>query len=240
MVGRLAERTPGLEKPVYVGLLHEGTQNGVLILNARVAGEYDTTTSAVLNCLSGRMYGGYGPHGLHMKTLAAGLAYSNGFSVGQQSGRARYSAERCPDISETMKFVVNELKTAQPTPDLVDYSVAQIFGDSRSPDRYEARGEMMAADLADGYTPEVVRSYSEKVLQLRKRPDVFDEMRNRMQSVYGAVLIGYGRPLSESTDGYFFIIGPEKQFQSLEQYIASTETPQTVYRLYPRDFWLTL
>jgi Zn-dependent M16 (insulinase) family peptidase len=220
--------------------MHESTQNGVLIMNARVAGEYDTTTGAVLNCLSGRMYGGYGPHGLFMKTWAAGLAYSNGYGIGQQSGRASYYAERCPDISETMKFVVNELKTAQPTPDLVDYAVAQIFGDSRSPNRYEARGEAMAADLADGYTPEVVRRYSEKVLQLRQRPDLFDELRNRMESVYGVVLVGYGRPLSESTDGYFFIIGPEKQFQSLEQYLASTESPQTVYRLYPRDFWLTL
>ena len=240
VISRLAQRIPGLEEPVYVGLLHEGTQNGVLMLNARVAGKYDTTTSAVLNCLSGKMYGGGGPHGLFMKTWAAGLAYSNGYAIGQQSGRANYYAERCPDVSETMKFVVNELKTAQPTPDLVDYSIAQVFNVSRSPNRYETRGEAMAADLADGYTPEVVRRYSEKVLQLRQRPDLFDELKNRMQDTYGTVLIGYGPPLSESTDGRFFIIGPEKQFQSLEQYIASTESPQTVYRLYPRDFWLTL
>jgi Zn-dependent M16 (insulinase) family peptidase len=240
VVNRLARRMPGLGKPIYVGLLYEGTQNGVLIMNALVAGEWDTTTNAVLDCLSGKMYGGGGPHGLFMKTWAAGLAYSNGYGIGQQTGRASYYAERCPDISETMKFVVNELKTAQPTPDLTDYAIAQVFGSSRSPDRYESRGEAMAADLADGYTPEVVRRYSEKVLQLRKQPNLLDELKNRMENVYGTVLIGYGRPLSESTDGQFFIIGPEKQFQSLEQYIASTESPQTVYRLYPRDFWLTL
>jgi len=240
VVNRLAGRMPGLGKSLYVGLLFEGTQNGVLIMNARVAGEWDTTTSAVLNCLAGKMYGGGGPHGLFMKTWAAGLAYSNGYGNSQQSGRASYYAERCPDISETMKFVVNELKTAQPTPDLTDYAIAQVFGSSRSPDRYEARGEAMAADLADGYTPEVVRRYSEKVLQLRQRPNLLDELKTRMENVYGTALIGYGRPLSESTDGHFFIIGPEKQFQSFEQYIASTEGPQTVYRLYPRDFWLTL
>jgi len=115
-----------------------------------------------------------------------------------------------------------------------------MFGTSRSADRYEARGEAMAADLADGYTPEIVRRYNEKVLQLRKLPNLFDELKQRMENIYGTVLIGYGHPLSESTDGYFFIIGPEKQFQSLEQYIASAESPQTVYRLYPRDFWLTM
>jgi hypothetical protein len=71
-------------------------------------------------------------------------------------------------------------------------------------------------------------------------PNLFEEMKSRMQNVYGTVLIGYGPPLAQSTDGYFFIIGPEKQFQSLEQYIATTESPETVYRLYPRDFWLTL
>jgi len=37
VVGRLAERVPGLDKPLYVGLMHEGTQNGVLLLNARFA-----------------------------------------------------------------------------------------------------------------------------------------------------------------------------------------------------------
>jgi hypothetical protein len=53
------------------------------------------------------------------------------------------------------------------------------------------------------------------------------------------VLIGYGAPLAQSDDGVFFLIGPESQFRSLEQLIASAEGPQPVYRLYPRDFWLT-
>jgi len=68
--------------------------------------------------------------------------------IGQQSGRANYYAERCPDISETMKFVVNELKIAQPTPDLVDYSIAQMFS-IHAHLIATIRGEAMAADLAD-------------------------------------------------------------------------------------------
>ena len=240
VVARLASREPGMTRPVYAGLVHEATQNGVLIFTSRLAGIYDTTTNAILNCLSGKMYGGSGPHGLFMKTWGAGLAYSNGFGIGQLSGWVRYYAERCPDAAETMRFVVNELKKAHPTPELVDYAIALAFADSRAPNRYEDRGQAMAADLTDGFTPEITRKYNEKLLALRKQPNLLQQLTEHMKSAYGPVLIGYDRPLAESNEGYFFLIGPETQFQSLEKYIASVESPQTVYRLYPRDFWLTM
>jgi Zn-dependent M16 (insulinase) family peptidase len=240
VVERLASREPGMTKPVFVGLIHEATQNGVLLFNARIADKYDTTTNAVLECLAGKLYGGGGPHGLFMKTWAAGLAYSNGYGFSQQNGRVNYYAERCPDVSQTMRFVVNELKNAKPTPDLLDYAVAQVFGASRAAGQYEDRGESIASDLADGFTPDVVRAYNNKVLEVRKQPNLLNELVNRMPSTYGPVMIGYGQPLAESEDGSFFMIGPEPQFNALEQYIATTESPQKVYRLYPRDFWLTM
>lgn len=236
---RLASREPGAEKPLYVGLVHEGTQNGVLMFSAKVAGEYDTTTDKVLDCLAGKLYGGGGPHGIFMNTWAAGLAYSNGYGFGQSSGRVSYYAERCPDVAETMRFVVNLLKDAQDDPGLVDYAVAQVFGSSRAPSRYEQRGQAMAADLTDGFTPDKVRAYRERVLELRNDPKLYSELKDRMEQAYGPVLIGYGAPLSQSQDGNFFLIGPEKQFKSLENYIAQVESPEPVHRLYPRDFWLT-
>ncbi|UCC44631.1 MAG: hypothetical protein JSU65_01500, partial [Candidatus Zixiibacteriota bacterium] len=190
VVARLADRHPGLESPVYVGLVHAGTQNGVMIYNARIADQYDTTANSVLNCLSGKLYGGNGPHGLFMKTLAAGLAYSNGYAYGQGAGRVQYYAERCPDIAETMRFVVGELQSAEPNPNLVDYAVAQVFGFSRAPSRYEQRGEAMAANLTDGTTPDVVRRFREKVLEARDQDNLFDDIVSRMETAYGPVLIG--------------------------------------------------
>jgi hypothetical protein len=239
---RLASRHPGLGAPLYAGLVHSGTQNGVLIFNASVADAYDTSSASILNCLSGKLYGGGGPHGLFMKTWAAGLAYSNGYGYRENSGRVSYYAERCPDVAETMRFVAHELTTAEPDSQYVNYAIAQVFGVSRAPSRYEQRGEAIAADLADGITPERVRAYREKVLAMRERKDLFADLTSRMEAAYGPVIIGYGRPLAESKDGKFFLIGPESQFQSLEEYIASTENEgdHTVYRLYPRDFWLTL
>ena len=238
IVERLKSRHPDIKKPLYVGLVHEGTRNGVLIFSARHAAIYDTNTSKVLDCLSGKLYGGYGPHGLFNKTIAAGLAYSNGYSYNQSNGRVGYYAERCPDVSETMRFVVGQLKDARPTPDLTDYAIAQVFGDSRAPSPYEERGEAMAANLADGITSGVVKTFKQKVLAQRYRKDLLEELKSRMESVYGPVLVGYGPPLAQTQDGVFFLIGPELQFKSLEKHIAVNEGKQTVYRLYPRDFWL--
>ena len=235
---RMMSRNPEASDPTYVGLVHEGTRNGVLLYSAQVADSYDTTTNAVLNCLSGKLYGGGGPHGLFMQTWGAGLAYSNGYGYSQSTGRVSYYAERCPDVSETMRFVVNTLKNAEPDPALENYAIAQVFGASRAPDRYETRGEAMANNLADGYTPDKVRTFRQKVLDMRQEPDLFDRIWERMEQAYGPVLIGYGEPLSGSRDGNFFLIGPPQQFESLQQLIETAEEEKPVYRLYPRDFWI--
>ncbi len=240
ILDRLRQREPEAKNPVYVGLVYEGTRNGVLVFTAKKAESYDTTTGAVLDYLAGNLYGGGGPHGLFMKTWAAGLAYSNGYSASASSGIVRYYAERCPDIAETMGFVVGQLEQATDDPTLTDYAVAQTFGYSRAPSRYESRGISMARDLADGLTPEHVSRFRQKALELRNRPGLYEELKSRMPQAYGPVLIGYGQPLAESRDGSFFIIGPETQFETLENYIAREETPQKVHRLYPRDWWLAL
>jgi hypothetical protein len=240
IIQRLKDRHPDIDDPVYVGLVHDGTRNGVLIFEADNAGIYDTSTTAILDCLAGKLYTGYGPHGLFMKTWAAGLAYSNGYRYSQATGRVRYYAERCPDVSETMRFVVDQLENAKDDPALTDYAIAQVFGYSRAPSRYEQRGRAMAAELADGITPDIVRAFNGKVLAQRNRDDLYDELKSRMRKVYGPVMVGYGSKLAESENGKFFIIGPESQFESLEEQIEMAEGKQTIYRLYPRDFWLIM
>jgi len=240
VVNRLKSRVGDIDKPVYVGMVNPNTRNGVMVFTARNSEVMDMSDDAILNCLASKLYGGGGGHGLFMRTWGAGLAYSNGYGFGSRSGNASYYAERCPDIAETMRFVVSVLEDANEDPRLAEYSIAQIFGISRAPSRYETRGESMAADLADGFGPEREKEYRLKILQQMKRQDLYKDLFKRMDTVYGPVLIGYGNPLSESREGNFFIIGPDEQFESLENYIKSVEEPQTVYKLYPRDFWLTI
>ena len=50
----------------------------------------------------------------------------------------------------------------------------------------------MAANLADGLTPEIVKTFRQHVLDAAKTPDLAAALFGRMESVYGKVLPGYG------------------------------------------------
>ncbi len=239
IIDRLRGRTGITERPVYAGLVHEGTRNGVLIFSASLAGNFDTSETAIIDALTGKMYSGGGPHSVFMHTWAAGLAYSNGIHYNQTNGRVDYYAERCPDVAETMRFVVNLIENAEDDPGLVDYCVAQVFLRSRAPGQYDSRGLSMASSLADGVGPEVQRAYRTKLLQVAKEENIYAKLKEHMADVYGQVLIGYGPKAAQCNDGVYFLIGPETQFESLEELIDNSEGDQKVYRLYPRDYWIT-
>lgn len=234
---RMRNRYHDMTKPVYVGLIIKDTRNGVFIYRAEGAG-YDTEDEEkLLDFLSVNLYGGGGSHSLFMKTWSAGLAYSNGISGSISAQQFNYYAERCPDLATTMKFVVNELKIAGHDPQLSEYAIAQPFRANRGANSYQSRGAAMASNLADGITPDVVKTFRQRILELRNKENLYDNLHSRMLQVCGSVLIGCGSPLSE-TNGWFFAIGPDAQFENLEKYIAETEGEQQIYKIYPRDFWL--
>jgi len=236
---RLRERFPEASHPVYVGLVNPNTRNGVFINTVPCAGFYDSDPDKITDFLAARLYGGGGAHSMFMKTWAAGLAYSNGLRSNQFSGRLMYYAERCPSLVQTMQFVINELKAADPDPGLADYAVAQAFEAQRAGATYEGRAAGMAADLVDGLTPDVIARFRKTILELRKQPDFFDKLKSRMMPVYGQVLPGLEPKSADIAGGNFFMIGPDKQFETFEEYLKTVEDPDaTLYRIYPRDFWV--
>jgi hypothetical protein len=238
---RLRARDASAANPVYVGLLNPNSQGGVFLHSAPQTSYRDTDREKLLNLLASNLYGGAGAHGIFMKTWGAGLAYSNGIRVRPTSGRINYYAERTPELPQTLKFVIGELSRApKPTEALIEYAVAGSFSDVRSASPYETRGESMAEDLADGLTPDVVRRFRQSLLDLRKTPNLAEVLHERMNKVYGSVLPGLNGKTSEVKGGVFLVIGPEKQFAAWEEYLKSVEGPSTkLYRLYPRDFWIT-
>ncbi len=239
VVQRLHDRTGSNDRPVYVGLVNENTRSGVHINTAPCASYTDHDNNSLLDFLAARLYGGGGAHSMFMKTWGAGLAYSNGLRSNESTGRILYYAERCPDLAQTMEFVVNELKNAPYDTSLAEYAIAQAFGSYRSGSRYEVRGEAIADDLADGVTPDAVRSFRQGILGLRDSRDLYGELHERMPFVYGGVLPGYGPSENEVAGAIPFVIGPEKQFESYENYLKSVEGANAkLYRLYPRDFWI--
>lgn len=242
VIRRMQERLGTTVTPLFVGLVNENTRSGVHINTANCASFEDADRDHLLKFLSARLYGGGGAHSMFMKTWGAGLAYSNGLRSNESTGRLIYYAERCPDLSQTMQFVVDQLNNAPFDPSLADYAVSQGFAVSRAGATYETRGEEMAADLADGLTPEVVHAFRSGLLALRNtEPDLYKILHELMPETYGMVLPGYGIRAEQSagdSDARYFVIGPEKQLQSYQEYLNEVEAGAHLYRLYPRDFWL--
>lgn len=237
---RLKGRDATVGDPVYVGLLAPNMTGGVILTSAPGAGYADANDRGKqLDYLTSRLYAGYGAHGIFLKTIGAGLAYSNGLRASVSSGRIGYYAERTPELPQTVKFVIDILKNGKRDPKLGGYAVAQVFGEFRSAASYETRAEGMAADLADGQPPDQVRRFRESILKLSKEPGLTDSLFDRKDQVLGRVLPGYNVKGADVPGAVYFVIGPDKQLDAWETYLKGAEGAQTkLYRLYPRDFWL--
>jgi hypothetical protein len=235
---RARSRYPGTEKPSYVGLINPNTRNGVFVNSTPCADYTETDPELLLDFLAAKLYGGGGAHSMFMKTWSAGLAYSNGLRSSETIGRLNYYAERCPDLATTMRFVVDQLRQAPYSPPLAEYAVAQAFDICRGSNAYVSRAMAMASNLTDGIAPDKVAQFRQRILELRRTPDLYDRLSKRMENVYARVLIGYGPKTVDRSQSSYFIIGPEAQFVTLEEYLGSLGSLQPVCRLYPRDYWL--
>ncbi|HKR64992.1 MAG TPA: hypothetical protein VJZ00_14765, partial [Thermoanaerobaculia bacterium] len=237
---RLLARDPSATHPVYVGLLAPNMKGGVIITSVPGVHFSDADNrEKQLDYLAGRLHSGYGAHGIFLKTLAAGLAYSNGLRANVQSGRTGYYAERTPEIPQTVRFVIDTLKNAERDPRLADYSIAQVFGESRASGTYESRAEGIANDLADNQPPEQVKQFRASILELRKDPELGNKLFDRKDAVYARVLPGYGVKGKDVADAIYFTIGPDKQLDAWEGYLKNAEGAETkLFRLYPRDYWM--
>lgn len=237
---RLRARDASATGPVYVGLLAPNMKGGVIVTWVPSAHFSDfANKEKQLDYLASRLHSGYGAHGIFLKTLAAGLAYSNGLRATVQSGRSGYYAERTPEIPQTVKFVVDTLKSAERDPNLADYAIAQVFGESRAAATYESRAENMANDLADNQPPDQVRKFRQSILELRKDANLGNALFDRKDTVYARMLPGYGTKGSDVPGAIYFTIGPDKQLDAWEAYLRGAEGAETkLFRLYPRDFWM--
>lgn len=244
---RLAARTNGGATPMFVGLVNANTQSGVFLNSAPILGYASTNGFApaqqehnLERFLATKLYGGHGAHSMFMKTWAAGLAYSNGLSSSALRNRVLYYAERCPELPQTISFVINELKKATPDPRLAEYAIAQVFGESRAAESFEARTAGMAHQLAaEGLTQDMIAHFRSALLELRSKKDLGDSLFAMMPHVYGSVLPGYDKKYLDANYGTYYVIGSEKQMKLYEAYLKSAVGPDAVlYRLYPRDYWI--
>ncbi len=227
-------------KPVFVGLINPNSQTGVFINTAKLVSLKDTDKESLLKYLAAGLYGGGGKQSVYTKTTGAGLSYSTGVGAYPGSGTFSYYAERTPELPQTLKFVIDEIKKSPVDPSLGEYVIAGAFGRIRSANDYESRGEAMAADLVDGYTPEAYKRFRLAILELRKMPNLVEELYKRKDIAYEKILPGYGIKSKEVEGGNYFVIGAEKQMAAYEAYLKSVDGADTqLFRIYPRDFWIT-
>jgi Zn-dependent M16 (insulinase) family peptidase len=236
---RLAARRADATAPVYVGLLAPNMASGVMMNSATLTEYADTSRDGILNFLTSKLYTGGGAHSVFNKTIGAGLAYSNGIGSNPATGLMSYYAERTPELPQTLRFAIGEVKRPMNDP-LAEYVIALAFS-SRASSPYEARGEAMASNMADGVTPEVVSRFRRAILETRKIPDLSAQLYERKDKVHERVFPGYGMKGKDIAGRNFFVIGAEKQMAAYEAYLKSVEGADTqLYRLYPRDFWLVV
>ncbi|MBA3454688.1 MAG: hypothetical protein H0T42_16495 [Deltaproteobacteria bacterium] len=233
---RVVERQGGKASRIeFVGLYAPGTSSGVVINSANAPSLLDTSEDAILDYLASNQYAGHGAHSLFMKTWAAGLAYSNGARIDEQSGRINYYAERCPLLPQTLKFVIDQIKAAKPDANIARYAIAHAFS-SRIASDYESRAWEMASNLVDGLTPAAVKTFRTTVLAQTQRADLAEALHARLPEVFGKILPGYGTPSAASVK---FVIGPSKQLDAYQDYLHATVGKTTkLHRLYPRDYWI--
>ncbi len=236
---RLAEHDSGA--PYYVGLFAPNMKGGVIITSVPLAHYSDfADRQKQIDFLSSRLYGGGGAHGIFIRTIGAGLAYSNGIRGSLSDGRIGYYAERTPEIPQTLRFVIDTIKGSPRDTSLVDYTIAQAFGEFRSSQTYETRAEAMAANLADGMPPDEVRKFRESILELRKDPKLGDLLFDRRDAVYARAIPEYSTSVHarDVANAQYFAIGPDKQLDAFDRYIRAAEPDTRLFRLYARDFWM--
>ena len=235
---RVKARLSTTERPVFVGLMNPNSQTGVFMNSAKLVTYNETNRESLLRFLAAGLYGGAGKQSVFTKTTGAGLSYSTGVGTSASTGLFNYYAERTPELPQTLRFVIDEIKKSPVDASLGEYVIAGIFR-TRAANDYEGRGEAMAADITDGFTPDVIRRFRSAILELRKMPNLVAELFKRKDLVYEKILPGYGIKSKDVEGGIFYVIGNEKQMTAYEAYLESVEGKDTkLYRIYPRDYWM--
>ena len=218
-----------------MALVAPNMQGGVHLHSAKFVSVKDLDEESALQFLAAKLYGGGGPHGVFMKTWGAGLAYSNGLRSSAIEGRIAYYAERTPELPQTLKFVIAELRNAPRDKPLSEYALAQVFVGTRAGGSFEGRTSAMAGDLADGIAPEVIEAFRRSILALRNKPDLEHALYSRMDAAASRVLPGYTDTSIPTPGATYFVIGPDKQLAAWEAYLGAP-----LHRLFPRDYWVVV
>ena len=211
--------------------------NGNTVFLADFPGYSQLDQKSLEQVLASNLLSGAGPSSLYMKTWEAGLAYSNGVASDPDTQILTYYADRSPNLSALMQFVLSNAKGINAFRDdaLLDYVLSQIFSFSREMLSPSRRGQLLARDLRDGITPEKVHRFSDAILALRKKPDLVHELKQvGFDSICGVLLTESCVAQQRKDHSIFFFMGSENVLNDTEKRLSING----LLRLYPRDYWI--
>jgi hypothetical protein len=222
--------------PGWVALVNPSTANAAFVASAALF-PYDAPEDAAIDLfLATNVPSGSGAHSLYKRIWGAGLAYSGYSWSSPRYGRYKIYSDRCADLASLLRFVGAAVHAMPAGAGIVEYAAARAF-QSRVADTYEARARGLAADLAEGFPPERVRAFRERVLAARHRPGIAEAVHTRIAQAYAGLLpTGKAADLAK-TEGLHVIVGPETQIAAAERALVADQGEGSVGRLYPRDFW---
>jgi hypothetical protein len=234
---RLEQRYGHLSRPVHFGFVRPGAKSGTYVAIARGPSYASRSREQALDFLAVDAFTGRAPHGF-VRVGRAGLAYGSWLVLYPATGRIMSYVDRCPDVTQTIRFVGTIASThGLDGRSLLDYGLANAFSDFRGGSPFSLRGADLAADLADGITPEQVSEFKRLLLKTASEKDSPARIQERLPVALGPVTGGYGRKVSESPGAVALVIGSEDTLTRYEAFLKERGEADRLIRLYPRDFW---
>ncbi len=219
-----------------VAMVNPNMANGAIV-NSADGATFDSTDGALIDSLAASVFSGTGVQSFYKRIWGSGLAYSGFISVGIESGKVVFYADRVADMPQLIRLMSDDVRSEGADERFVDYAVANSFG-SRLGERYESRAESMAEDVTDGVTAEKIRGFRQRLLALRTSKGLAETMHARFVPVLGALLAPLGGATPLPAGALQFAIGPESALGAYEGELrAAHGADAKLTRLYPRDFW---
>jgi Zn-dependent M16 (insulinase) family peptidase len=237
VLDRARARGAKVSDPSWVALVNANTANAALTASAKLPPYDDASDVAMDLYLATNEPSGSGAHSMYKRIWGAGLAYSGYVWSSPRYGRYKLYTDRCADLTSLLRFVDGQVHAMPDGPAMVEYAAARAFG-SRAADTYETRGRAQAVDHAEGFPPERVRAFRERVLAARGRPQVSAAMHARIAPAYEALLPSGSPPAG--ADALHVLVAPEAQIAAAERALRAARGGGEaigIGRLYPRDFW---
>jgi hypothetical protein len=221
----------------FIALVNPNKGSASLVHSAPLPGLDEARPEQLADYLAVNVFSGEGTHSFYKRIWGAALAYSGWVGAWPELERKELYSDRSSDLPQLLRFVDAEVRRAPIDPRFVDYAIVPAFY-SRVAGTFEERAGGVALDLAEGLTPDRIRSFRTRILALRERPGLAAEMHERFLPAMSSLIPSLSTDKKPAPGALYFTVGPEARVADYEREMQhALGGSAKVVRLWPRDFW---